>query len=72
MSWTDRLIGLVFGAFAGIVAAGLAYGISTFATSAYKTVLVGLAQALLLGFIIWGWYGGAYALGRIVAWARKR
>jgi uncharacterized membrane protein required for colicin V production len=71
MSWIDRLIGLGFGCFAGLVAAALAYSISTFVSPAYQAVWIGMGQALFLGLVIWGWYGGAYALGRIVAWVRK-
>lgn len=71
MSWIDRLIGLGFGFVAGLVAASLAYAISTFASPTYQAVWIGAGQALFLGLLVWGWQGGAYALGRIVGWVRR-
>ena len=72
MSWTDRLIGLAFGCVAGVIALLLAYGISTFASTTYQVLWIGVGQGLFIGFCIWGWHGGAYALGRVVRWVQKK
>lgn len=71
MSWLDRLIGIAFGAFLGVVVVLIITGVSTFFSPTSQSLLIGLANGMFFGLCLWGWYGGAYALGRVVAWTRR-
>ena len=72
MNWTDRLIGVWFGVFVGLLTYLAIMVIGTFVPASQQPLVQGLGSALFLGLSIWGWHGGAYALGRVVAWLRRK
>ena len=68
----DRLLGLAVGATLGMMLWLFLVALASFFPESNAALWVGMSKGIWLGMCIWGWYGGAYALGRIVAWVRQR
>ena len=73
IQWGDRLLGLLVGSIAGAVIYLVITGAALLTVTELVSFAVwaGLAKGSFLGFCIWGWYHGAYRLGRIVGWLRR-
>lgn len=68
----DRLIGLSVGFVLGFGAAIVAMLALPFILPLSRGSLVSVGQGIVLTGVIWGWQDGAYQLGRLIAWVRRK
>jgi hypothetical protein len=72
VGWGDRLIGLAVGAIVGAAAALLTAALFTYLMPLPRGLALDVARGIGLVGIIWGWFHGAYQLGRLVGRVRRR